>query len=264
MGRIADVEEVILELGLSSTIIDEERAIANVMLGRAEGAVISFLRYNPIYLERTEYLPAYKNGIVSDDRQDIWEVEGSVAVLSSLTTGSSEQLQLSHLPLRSITSLYIDYDGRSGSRIGAFAADTLKVEGTDFWPNYDLLDSGGLKVCSDGVLRSMGIWPSTPGTVKVTYFAGYKNAELHGQDTIIDASPILESVINETVRRVRRFFATKKGSAGFTTGTIVSESLGDYNYSVDGASAAQLLSSGDLTGDSKEKLSAFRKIDFGL
>jgi hypothetical protein len=33
---------------------------------------------------------------------------------------------------------------------------------------------------------------------------------------------------------------------------------------VDGASAAQLLSSGDLTGDSKEKLSAFRKIDFGL
>lgn len=262
MGNIADVAEVLLEIGLSATVTDEERAIAATALTRAEGAVKRYLGYDPTYLSHVEYLPTFQTLV--RDQQGVWEVEGDMAVLRNQSSGATDQLQLMHLPVRSVTSLYIDYDGRSGTRVGAFAATTLKVEGTDFWPNYDLVDSDGAEVCSDGILRSMGQWPTSPGTVKVTYMAGYKDDELHGADLLIDASPILESVINEAVRRVRRFFAQKKQTTGFVAGAIVSESLGDYSYSVDGASASQLLSGGDLTSDTKEKLSSFRRMSYDL
>jgi len=262
MGKIADISEILLELGLSATVTDEERAIAATALTRAEGAVKRYLGYDPTYQARTEYLPTYQTP--TRNREGVWEVDSNSAVLRNLSSGATDLLQLMHLPVRSITSLYLDYDGRSGAVVGAFAASTLKVEGTDFWPNYDLVDSDGAKVCSDGILKSMGQWPTTPGTVKVTYMAGYKDDELHGSDLILDASPILGAVINEAVRRVKRVFAQKKQATGFVTGTIVSESLGDYSYSVDGASASQLMGSGELTPDSKEMLSSFRRMSMDL
>lgn len=262
MGKIADVAEVLLELGLSAVVTDEERAIAATVLIRAEGAVKQYLGYDPAYQTHTEYLPTFQTQV--RDQEGVWEVDGGEAVLRNLSSGATDQLQLTHLPIRSITSLYIDYDGRSGAKVDAFPATTLKVEGTDFWPNYDMVDSDGVKVCSDGILRSMGQWPTSPGTVKVTYMAGYKDDELHGADLLIDASPILEAVINESVRRVKRFFAQKKQATGFVTGAITSESLGDYSYSVDGASASQLLGGGNLTSDTKERLSRFRRMSYDL
>lgn len=259
---IADISEVLLELGLSDSATDEERAIASTMLVRVEGAIRQFLGYDPVQRSHTEFLPTFQGNAVGD--QGAWEVEGGMAVQRGLSIGTSDRLQLTHLPIRSVTSLHIDYDGRSGAASGAFAASTLKVEGVDYWPNYDGVDDAGAKLCRDGIVMSLGLWPTTPGTIKVVYVAGYSAAELHGQDSTVDASPILESVIYETVRRVRRFFATKKSSAGFLAGTLASESMGDYSYSVDGASASQLLGSGDLTPETKEKLSGFCRMGYDL
>lgn len=241
MGSIADVAEVLLELGLSSSVTDEERAVASVMLTRAEGAVRKVLRYDPTQQSRTEFYP--RQDYNASSGRFIWETSDTQAFIRRVSEAATDELQVQHIPVRSTPAiqLFIDYDGRSGARDGAFASDTLKVEGDDFWPNYDGEDSDGNSLCRDGIIRSIGSWPTTAGSVKIVYTGGYSDSELHGQDAIIDASPILNAVIEEARRRVEKMFVRKKSSlVGFAAGPKTSESLGDYSYSVDASSASKL------------------------
>lgn len=263
MDHIADISEALLELGLSSSVTDEERAIVDTALLRAEAAVRRYLGYDPVYGSHTEFYPNadYQAG----QREGVWEVSGDQAVMRELTSAQVDELQLRHIPVRSITHLYVDYDGRCGTKAGAFAAATEKTVGVDFWSNYDGVDSVGVSVCRDGILRSSGMWPVTTGSVKVVYVAGYKAAELHGQDSVLSALPILEAVVGETCRRVRSIMALKKRTgAGFVPGIITSESLGDYSYSVDSGSANQQVMGGDLCRASIERLMEFRNFGGAL
>lgn len=242
MAEIADISEVILELGLSDSITEEERAIAYNALNRAEGAIKRFLKYNPVQKSRTEYYP--QMNLMFNSQEAVWEANDSQAYVRRSSEASSSELTVRHVPIRSITSLYIDYDGRSGTRVGSFATETLKTEGTDFWPNYDGVDSGGSKICLDGMLRSIGLWPMEPGSVKITYVAGYSDDELHGVDDVINASPISEVVVEEACMRARKAFLWKKKTgSGFIAGPLTSESLGDYSYSVDSSVIKQMFGS---------------------
>lgn len=253
-GRIADISEVLLHLGLSSSVTEEERAITQEAIRYAEGAVRKHLRYDPVQASRTEFYPSMDFSLQS--RAAVWEVTDTEAYLRRLNDSAVDELQLQHLPIRSITSVHVDYDGRAGAKSGAFP-NPAQTEGTDFWPNYDKLDDDGNKMCHDGVLRSEGRWPNVPGSVKVVYTAGYSDAELHGNKTIVDASPILEAVIDEAVRRVQRIYSKmKKARTGFT-GPFSSESLGDYSYSVDTALLQRMVGGLDLMPETVEKLSEF-------
>jgi len=243
--RIVSARDVMLEMGILDTASATEIALIERGIANAEGAVKRFLRYDPKHRQRTEFYP--RANFSYNPRAAVWEVSESHAYLRRIAESASDELQLQHLPIRSIDALYIDYDGRGGARTGAFAAETLKVEGSDYWPNYDLLDSGGNRVCSDGILRSMGSWPSTPGCVKVQYTAGYKSAELQGNDSIIDATPIWQTVLEESARRARKALVWAKHiRAGHLAGVITNESLGDYSYSIDASMAAKLF------GDTRE------------
>ena len=238
MSSIVDISEVLLELGLSASVTEEERAIASVALTHAEGAVKRHLKYDPSQRTRTEYYPQqdFENiGVPS-----MWEVEGSQAYLRRRSGSSSGELQVRHIPIRSITTLAIDYDGRSGTRSGSFGVDTEKVEGSDFWPNYDGVDGGGNSICRDGIIRISGAWPVSPGSVKIVYVAGYTDAELHGQGGLVDASPIVGVIISEAARRVRSTYLQAKTTTGFTPGPVVSEKLGDYSYRTGGVMADRL------------------------
>jgi len=44
MPKIADISEVLLELGLGEAATDEERALAQASLQKAEGAVLRYFR----------------------------------------------------------------------------------------------------------------------------------------------------------------------------------------------------------------------------
>jgi len=259
MGRvpIADVSELLLRLGLSSTVSDEEEAVAAQSLIEAEGAVKRYLRYDPTNQSRTEFYPQDDSARIG--RVSVWEADDTIAYERFLSSASTDELQLRHLPVRSISYLYIDLDAKSGTQSESFAASSLKTEGTDFWANYAILDSSGNKLCWDGILRSMGRWPNMAGTVKVVYTAGYTSSELHGQDSVIDASPILDAVLGEALRRFLKMQQLKKKTGvGFTAGPLTSEKLGDYSYSVDATAAKELIGlSKDLTGESKEMLSDF-------
>lgn len=252
---IVTLQEVMLDIGLSSSATEEETAIITAAIKRAEGAVKRYLRYDPVLHTRTEFYPQTDYGRRSSD---VWDANDTHAYLRELSEGATSELCLKGIPVRSITSLFIDYDGRGGSKTGAFGSSTVKVEGEDFWPNYDRLDSSGNKVCADGIIRSMGMWPTTAGSIKVVYVAGYSSAELHGEDDIIDAYPIVYAVTLEAVRRTMRAFTVRKRTgAGFVPGIVTSEGLGDYNYSVDAGSANKLMMSGDITSESKDALASF-------
>ncbi len=264
MGSVIDVSEALLELGLSSTVTDEERAIVNASITRAEGAVKRYLKYDPVQRTRTEFYPQADRNLLG--RFQVWEVDSNQAVLRHLSEAATDQLQVQHIPIRSITTLSIDFDGRSGAKSGSFPAETDKVEGTDFWPNYDGQDSSDEKICRDGIVRSIGAWPTSPGTVKIIYVAGYTSAELHGQDSIVDASPIMDAVLEESVRRAKKAFVTKKKtSVGFLAGVVTSEKLGDYAYTLDANIANQLFGSGwDVMPENMQKLEDFVNLGWTL
>lgn len=266
-GLIVSLADLLIDLGIGGTATAAQIVIATAALQRAQGAVIRHLHYNPLLLFQTEFYPRMNSNPI--DGQGVWEVDNNSAYFRNLTDAATTELQAARLPVREqgslgsqVTSVWIDYDGRSGTRSGAFGSDSLKVEGEDFHPNYDTVDSRGYKVCRDGIFRSEGRWPGLAGSVKITYAAGYTAAELAGTDSVIDASPIREAVMDEAVRRLHKAYSRMKKRTGFGTGAVSSESLGDYSYSADGALLAQLVgSNSDIMAETALKLESF--VNFG-
>lgn len=263
MDRIVNDDEVLLELGIATTATPEQRAVVIAAVQKAEGAVRRFLKYDPVQASRTEFYPMQDFDAAGG--QAVWEVEGSSAYLRRLSQAATQELQVRHLPLRSIPAidLRIDYDGRSGALAGSFAAETQKTEGSDYWPNYDGLDSDGNRVCRDGVIRSAGSWPVEPGSVRIIYTAGYTDEELRGQDSQVDASPIHTAALDESVRRAKRAFALQQqGSIGLGLGPLTGEKLGDYSWQADASLTARLFGgSNDLLPESTAALGPF--VNFG-
>ena len=261
MERIVDASMVLLQLGLCDSATDEERAVVANEIAAVEGEVRRYLGYDPVRAERTEYYPRQTTG---SSRVGIWEANDTHAFVRELSSEAANGLQLRHIPIRSISTLHLDFDARSGTAPGAFGDDSLKTEGNDFWPNYDLIDSDGNKMASDGILRSYGRWPTTPGTVKIVYTAGYSDAELHGEDDVVDARPIVNAIASEAVRRVRKMFTSKKTSGvGFVAGNLTGERLGDYSYTADGISARRLMVEG-LSSEAKSILGPFQNMGWLL
>lgn len=260
---ILDISDVLLEAGLSAAATDEERAIVQTAITRAEGAVKRFLKYDPTQQSRTEYYPQRDYQITS--RESIWEADANNAYIRRFAESATDELLLEHLPIRTGTlpRVFIDYDGRGGARSGSFAADTEKTYGTDFWPNVSKNDSNGDAVSLDGILNSVGLWPVERGAVKVIYTAGYSVAELRGNDLKIDASPIYRAALDEAVRLLKKAFINRKTSVGFLAGPLTSERLGDYGYNLDASTASRLFASAtELTGEAKEALQPF--VNYGI
>lgn len=264
MGSIIDVSEILLELGLSASVTDEERAVVNSAIADAEGAVRRHLKYDPVQRSRTEFYP--QADLSAQSRGSTWEVDDGQAVLRQYASAAFDELQVQHIPIRSITDLRIDLDGRSGTRSGGFPATAVRTEGVDFSPNYDGWDSGDNGICRDGIIRSMGRWPLSPGTVRIVYVAGYTTDELHGQDAAVEARPIVDAVKDEAIRRVRKKYALmKQAGVGWAAGPLRGERLGDYSYTTDGAAlAASVGGMWDILPETAMKLSEFVNVGWVL
>lgn len=263
---IIDMSEVIFELGLSSSITNEERGVIQQSIQKSESAIQRFLGYDPVQRTRTEYYPLLT--LNEGKREGVWEVDGQ-AYYRRRATAATTELQLRHLPVRSITSLSIDYDGRFDAKSGAFS--TNETEGTDFWPVYDGLDDNGNQICRDGRIISHGKWPDTPGSVKIVYVAGYTKDEFMGNGNLVDATPIYEAALDEAIRRAKKtFFLNFKNSSNGFGGPFSSETLGDYSYTTGSFIANSVLYLGsssmkggnDLTHESITKLNDF--VNYGI
>lgn len=255
-ARIADAAEVILELGLSASITEEERAIVGQCIPKAEAAVRTHLKYDPVRATRTEFYP---RADTSPGRYStVMDVNATSAFEKQISGRASQNLQLQHIPVRSITNLYIDYDGRHGQKSGAFGSGSEKTLGTDFWMQADGTDDSGNAICWSGILVSGGIWPQQSGSIKVIYIAGFSDDEFRGASNTVNATPIWEVVIDEACRRVQKIFAWKKKSlGGLGGGVITSETLGSYSRSIDTALLSREIGGMAISATNQEKLNDF-------
>lgn len=262
-GDIVLASEVKDILGEDSS---DNNAIITLSIRRAEGAVRRYLRYDPVKRSRTEYYPQMSS---RDNPGKVLEATESSAVFTNPETVRGAELQLLHIPVRTDTAidLRVDYDARAGTKSGAFADSTQKVEGTDYWANYDGQDSNGDKICRDGIIRSFGLWPIQPGSIKVVYTAGYSSGELKGTDSVIDASPVWDAVLDEAVNRARKAILMKKSAIlGYTAGPKIEERMGDYRYRVSDELSKELfgVKAFDLFPENVNKLERFVNYGFEL
>lgn len=271
MGTIVEISEVQLELGLGAAITDEELGIIQQCLDKAEGSVKSYLQYDPVQAVRTEFYPLQNFMGSRHGRASVWETDATEAFLRDRTGAASDQLQIRHLPIRFTDSaaanpidLRIDFDGRFGAQSGSFAITTQKTQGTDYWPVYDGNDGDGIALSRSGNVRSIGRWPSEPGSVRITYVGGYTQPEFRG-DGLVDASPIWAVVVDEVRRRVIKAFMQRKVTgAGFVPG-LSSERLGDYSYTLDSGILQQIIGGNwALSPESRQDLDTFVNYGWAL
>ena len=270
---IVGVDDVSLELGITPNA--DQTTIIQAAIRRAVGAIRSHIRYDPVYAQHTEFHP--QQPFQAQISRGIWEVMEQRAVLRQVSEAATNELQLQHLPIReakdgdgkSLLRVWVDHDGRSGARPGSFPASSLKSEGPDYWVNYDGYDGDGLRISRDGVLRTIGLWPTTPGTVKVQYHSGYSSDEFHGTAVdengaaAVDATPIYDTALVESVRRSRKVLVQRAGRLGVMAGIFTSERLGDYSYSTDAKSLERLMGS-DLLPESVQRLGPFVNLGYSL
>ena len=262
---IANQDDIKLLLGLSSSITDEEQGFLSLVHPLAEGLVKQYLKYDPEQKSHTEYFPRHlRSGGPGYDYEGRWTSRSGLAIWES--RDSDNTLQLTHLPLRRITSVRIDTAAKHGDAANSFDLDTVRTQGIDYWGDWDQTNVG-----YSGELYSYGSWPSEPGTVKVVYRAGYSPAELLGtatEDALVgdvittagvDGSGITRAVHITVISQFLKNMALKKKDiAGFTPGALLGERLGDYSYQVDSGTFGAAGLAVSLPDEAKEQLEAYR------
>lgn len=141
-----------------------------------EQAIWQVLGYTLEQSTYTEFLPA--SGAERPPLEfgiDVgWDRIGGVVMPRSRMDPSYGSIQLTRLPVRSITSIYEN-----------LAAWTTGLTDGD-WPSTSLqpptayrLDMSEPGLCKNGrLIRTVGSWPTSPRTVKLTYVAGWTTAEI--------------------------------------------------------------------------------------
>lgn len=257
-------------LGLSASITDEERAVLNVIHPSAERKVKKHISYDPEQRSRTEFYPRHQatGGLAIRD-YSVWDVNDShtAARLEPRSTNVNRTLQLQHIPIRSVATVHVDYDGKHGENSSGFADSTLWVQGDDYWAEFEEAN-----VCRSGMLWANGAWPIVPGSVRVTYRAGYSTDEFAGRATTsatvsdvvttedLDGSGIKRAVIVTVVKAFQTWAALKKSTKlGFVPGPLSGEKLGDYSYTLAGTSSEMIAGlMVELPGEARNALEEYR------
>lgn len=207
ISQIVDIAECLAYLNLGSSATEQQLGMIQLLKTRAEAKVRRYLRRNVTQATYTHYLPGNVNP---------WDVADRLPF-------SGPTLWLTEAPVRSITSIYVDRGGKAGQASGAFPASSLLVAGTDY-----MLDIKSTGWCPSGrVILNAGEWPADPGSIKVTYVAGWTDNELIGNvtDPTLDASDLHLA----TLIAVSRFFSTSTRYANGGSGdAITRERIEEY------------------------------------
>lgn len=242
--------ELRVALNIASSITDAERTLLQLTHTQAEAAIKKFLKYDPTQAVRTEYLPRLA---LREGTPQTWDTDRSRALMRPARGVGEESLQATYLPIRAVTSCLVDRNARYGQASGAFGAQAETwTQGSDYWFEQDQPGVG-----LSGIFLAQTSWPSEPGTVKLTYRAGYSAIELRGRaDTSgtdengetttsgIDASPIWNAAMLTCIKIWHTYKNMgKQVFGGFVAGPKASERLGDYGYSLAASGSVAALTS---------------------
>lgn len=173
----------------------------------------------------TEYYPTF----------DHFEADQFVDYEQTATLQRTERLRLKRRPLK-LTGLQVweDVGGYMGQKAGSFAASTELTLGTDFV--VDLDTAGGSM--SGHLLRMSGSWPTTVGSVKVTYKAGFNSTELNGAmdggvDDYYNAQDVQQAVLMAALKNYNELKQQQPGMLSGVGGPLSYEKIEGYEYAVD-------------------------------
>ena len=130
--------------------------------------------------------------------------------------GVGSVLVLDNLPVRSITSIYEDSNAFFGQVSGSFAESSLLVSGDDY---FLITERAGFSQ-SGQVVRRSGSWSKSPGSIKVTYSAGYTSGELSGSE--------FGTLTGAALKQLAELWSLYQSlKAGFSGKELASDAIGD-------------------------------------
>lgn len=228
--------EVRVALGLTGSFLDADRALLQLAISKTDAKVRNVLRYDPERKIHTNRLYPVTDARPTENR-GTWDVAGNRAVFRR--PGGGGELQLTHLPIRQITALSEDHSAHAGKASGAFG--TALTEGTDFYTDWDVANLGTDGVEANDGLSYSGLvyrigshWPLRARSVQVTYYAGFTADELRGLSGEVDGTNIHEAavMIAAATYKMWKSIGLQSNSTTLTAGTIKSEKMGDYGYTL--------------------------------
>ena len=230
---LCSISDVQAALGFTSVPNQSDERMLERALDGSAAAIEKFLGYCPVQATYTDALLPCQEKFVNTARDGHWNSNGQQAFWDG-DAGEGEKLFIPNIPLRSITSLYEDRTARAGAGPSAFPASSELTEGDDFYIDAD--SDGGISL--SGIIYRVGFgWPTRARTVKLTYVAGYSEAELAGTADGVNAALLREAAIDEAARRYRQMKNNAQLASGkISAGTKVSERLGDYAYTTSNSS----------------------------
>ena len=237
--------ELQVSLGLTDPD-DLQRARLALAMTTGHAAVRKYLGYDPE--QRSGPAELYpRTDQQSENADGVWDVNPShTRATFEQRRGISTYLQLSRLPVRSVTQVLVDPSAKFGQQSGDFGSGTEWTQGVEFAVEWDEVQSANVGICRSGILVAVGAWPAGIGTVKVTYRAGFSQNEFRGPSTAssvaadgtittqgVDASGIKAAALLTCMAKYHtlKAFAPSQLTGLHPTGPMSSERLGDYSYS---------------------------------
>ena len=169
---IVTLDELREWIGIDDPLTGRTKRAFESVHTRADGIVKRYLGYA---VEKATYTDEYHQGVARSAEPSEISVSGGVVTRTSRSTVRSA-IQLLNIPVVSITSLKEDSGGFYGKVSGSFASTSL-TEGTDFVLDLTNVESNGYSM-TGLVWRRGGRWPSSEGSVQVTYSAGWTAEEM--------------------------------------------------------------------------------------
>ncbi len=231
-AEIAMMSELILVLGLGSTLTDADAALLEMTKRQVEDRIRRHCRWQITEKQHVEYLPRVSSIGVGDEFM-LEKLSSNRAAWSHHGGSGGDELQLPHIFVSSIARLFQDTGAAAGQGSGDFGSGTLLTSGTDYYLDRDA--SG--EFCRSGIVfRSRGVsWSRKARTIKVVYTAGFTPTQLDEE-----YRDVKDACIEETVRQFKRA-KSRQGNDGGGVGEVKSEMIGgEYSvtYTGDGGAAA--------------------------
>lgn len=201
---IVEPEEVRLTLGVASS--GEDAAALERVHRRVERLVKDFVGYDVEQATKVEILPP------ADVTAGLYDPLVGYGAAGADLYGS-EILHLRHWPVRSITSVAYDPSGQFAGGQSTYDATSYRLE----------ISSPGLS--TSGRLVNLGGWPLEPGTLKVTYVAGWSADEL-GDVASVFQTAVLQAVAQNFNQQV----ANRAASHTAGTGAVNSETTDGQTF----------------------------------
>ncbi len=233
LSSICAVSDVLTVLGIQGSASDAARGLIQLLIPLAEDALRDHVGYSITQQSYTQLYPD-RTMHVADEQEYLDITAGRITFRQK---SASRILQLSELPVRSITEVREDSAAYAGQGSSDFAASTILTSGTDYFLNVD--QTG---ISRTGHLERIGAtWPSRSRTVQVQYPAGYTAAELDGTATNgIRAQALRYAAIQTVAAAFNESDAQGTGAFG-TGGALASETISTNAHAVTYDTAANSL-----------------------